>query len=134
MDVKAELQQLAANKLRDIRALRIFLGEDPDEHIGMLMDSVVQTDYDIEGTVQSKEGSQKTRSKKSGTSPWVQELHKTEQEYLGILRLLHEISGGTEELDLERVRLQTAREVARLMKAFPGLGVDEIAREVSKRA
>lgn len=134
VDVKAELEKLAANKLTDIIALRSELGRDPEAHIGMLMDSDVKVDYDIQGTVQSKDGSQRTRSKKSGTSPWVQELHKTEQEYLSILRLLHEITGDTTGVDVERVRIQTAREVARLLKAFPGISVDDVAREVAKRA
>ncbi len=43
-------------------------------------------------------------------------------------------AGTTEETDVKRIRMQTAREVARLMKAYPGLGVEEIAAEVSKRA
>lgn len=100
----------------------------------MLTDSQVLAEYDITGTVQSKEGTQETRTKKSGTSVWVQELHRTEAELLAILKLLQEVTGGTEEVDTKRLRMQTARETARLLKAFPGLSVDDVAAEVSKRA
>lgn len=133
VSVKDELERLARNKLADVLALRLKLGEESDEHIGLLMDSREITDYDIEGTVQSKEGQQVRRSRKSGTSPWVQELHKAEAELMQILRLLHDVSDGSDPLDSKRIRLQTAREAARLLKAFPGISVDEVAAEVSKR-
>ena len=52
-----------------------------------------------------------------------------------MLRLAHEVNpSGTSSSDVERIRLQTARETARLMKAYPGLGVDEAAKEVARRA
>jgi len=135
LSVEEELKRLAANKLRDILALRIKISEDSvSKHIGHLTESHTITEYDIDGTVQSKSGTQETRTKRAGTSVWVQELHKTEMEFLQIAKLLHEIQGGGDEVDLKRIRMQTARETARLMKAFPGLGVDEVALEVSKRA
>lgn len=135
ISVKEELEKLARNKITDIIALRLELGKDPSGHIGMLTESSVTVEYDIEGTVQSKYGSQKTRARRAGTSPYVQELHKAEMELVQILRLLQEVSGdGDSVADLKRVRLQTAREAARLLKAFPGISVDEVASEVSKGA
>jgi len=133
--VEQELTKLARNKLTDIMALRIKIsGDSVNKHIGTLTETHVVTEYDIEGTVQSKSGSQETRTKRAATSVWVQELHKAEQELLAILRLLQEVTGGSEEVDTRRVRMQTAREAARLLKAFPGISVDEVAIEVSKRA
>lgn len=135
ISVQEELQKLARNKLTDILALRIKIsGDDVTRHIGSLLETRVVTEFDIEGTVQSKTGSQEARTRKAGTSVWVQELHKTEMEFLQIMRLLHEVSGGTDEVDTKRLRMQTAREAVRLAKSFPGLGIDEIAAEVSKRA
>lgn len=133
VSVKEELERLARNKLADVVALRLKLGEESDEHIGLLLESREIVDYDIEGTVQSKSGQQVRRSRRAGTSPWVQELHKAEGELVQILRLLHEVSDNTDPLDTKRIRLQTAREAARLLKAFPGISVDEVAAEVSKR-
>lgn len=135
ISTQEELERLARNKLADVNALRIKIGAEPvSSHIGMLTETRVITEFDIEGTVQSKSGSQETRSRRSGTSVWVQELHKAEGELLQVLKLLHEVSGNTEETDVKRIRMQTAREVARLMKAYPGMGVEEIAAEVSKKA
>lgn len=135
ISTQEELERLARNKLADVNALRIKIGAEPVErHIGKLVETFTVVEYDIEGTVQSKSGTQKTQVKRAGTSVWVQELRKSEAELLSILRLLHEVTGNTEETDVKRIRMQTAREVARLMKAFPGLGVEEIAAEVSKRA
>lgn len=134
--VKEELEKLARNKITDILALRIKISSDSvTRHIGTLTESTTLTEYDIQGTVQSKEGTQESRSKKAGVSPWVQELHKAEQELVQILKLLQEVSGGGEDAGAQRrMRLQTARESARLAKAYPGMGVDEIAAEVAKRA
>lgn len=133
ISIEAELRKLAKAKLTDILALRLKLGVESDKHIGLLVESTNYQEFDIEGTVQSKTGSQKSRVKRSGTSPWVQELHKAEGELLQILKLLHEVTGGTDEVDLTRVRLQTAREAARILKSFPGISVDEVAMEVSRR-
>lgn len=119
----------------DILALRTKISEDSvSRHIGTLTDVHTVVEYDIEGTVQSKSGTQETVSKRGDTSVWVKELHRTEAELVGILKLLHEITGNADEVDTRRIRMQTARETARLMKAFPGMGVDEVAAEVSKRA
>lgn len=136
ISVVDELNKLARNKLTDIVALRIKIsGDQVSRHIGRLTDTVVQTEYDIVGTVQSKEGQQETVTKKSGTSVWVQELHRTEAELIQILRLLHEVQGGGEsEADDTRVRMQVAREAARLMKGFPGMTVEAVAAEVGKRS
>ena len=131
-----ELNKLARSKLTDIVALRLKIsGDSVTKHIGTLTDNVTQTEYDIVGTVQSKEGQQETRTKKATTSVWVQELHRTEAELLQIFRLLHEVSGpGDNEQDDTRVRMQVAREAARLMKGFPGMSVEAVAAEVGKRA
>lgn len=135
ISVEEELQKLARNKITDIIALRIKIsGESVDTHIGALTETQTLVRYDIEGTVQSKQGTQKTRTRRAGVSVWVQELHKAEMELVAILKLLQEVTGGTDEVDTKRLRIQTAREAARLAKAYPGMGVDEIAAEVSKRA
>lgn len=131
-----ELNKLARNKLTDIMALRLKIsGDQVERHIGTLTETVTQTEYDIVGTVQSKEGEQETRVKRASTSIWVQELHRTEQELLQIFRLLHEVTGtGDSEQDDTRIRMQVAREAARLMKGFPGMSVEAVAAEVGKRA
>lgn len=135
LSVQEELEQLARNKKTDIIALRLKISQDDiRRHIGQLVESHTEVEYDIIGTVQSKQGTQETRTKRAGTSVWVQELHKTEVEYLAIMRLLQEVSGGSDDTDVRRVRIQTAREAARLAKAYPGLSADDIAAEVSKRA
>lgn len=130
VSIQEELEKLARNKLTDITALRLKLGSESESHIGLLTDSREKTEAevgeDVYTTIKTK--------KSSGVSPWVQELHKAEQELVQILRLLQEVTGGSEEVDTKRIRLQTAREVARLLKAFPGISVDEVAAEVSKRA
>lgn len=130
-----ELNKLARNKLTDILALRIKIsGDSVSRHIGTLTESHVQVEYDILGTVQSKEGTQETKTRRAGTSVWVQELHKAESELLQILRLLHEVTDtGDTEQDDTRVRMQVAREAARLMKGFPGMSVEDVAAEVGKR-
>lgn len=130
-----ELNKLARNKLTDILALRIQIsGDSVTRHIGTLTETHTQTEYDIIGTVQSKQGTQETKTRRAGTSVWVQELHKAEAELLQILRLLHEVTGtGDTEQDETRVRMQVAREAARLMKGFPGMSVEDVAAEVGKR-
>lgn len=123
-----ELNKLARNKLTDITALRIKLGENPEQYYGMLLDTEEVTENDITGTTRKEK-------KVSGTHPLVQELHKTEHELLAILRLLQEVTGADDgDQDLVRVRMQTAREAARLLKSFPGIAVEDVAAEVAKRA
>lgn len=130
-----ELNKLARNKMTDILALRVKISGDPvQRHIGTLTDTHTVVEYDIEGTVQSKEGTQETRTRRASVSVWVQELHKAEAELLQIFRLLHEVTGvGDSEADDTRVRMQVAREAARLMKGFPGMSVEDVAAEVGKR-
>lgn len=133
LSVEEQLNQLARNKMTDIIALRLKIsGDEVSRHIGRLVETDTTTEYDIEGTVQSKSGSQRSVAKRATTSVWVQELHKTEMEYMAILRLLHEVTGGTEAVDLKRLRMQTARQAARIMKAFPGISVEDVAAEVAK--
>lgn len=135
VSVVDELNKLARNKLADVTALRIKIsGDDISRHIGTMTESHTVTEYDIEGTVQSKSGTQESRTRKAMVSVWVQELHKAESELVQILKLLQEVTGGADEVDTTRLRMQTAREAARLLKAFPGMSVDAIAVEVAKRA
>lgn len=135
VSVEEELNKLARHKLTDITALRIKIsGDSITRHIGKLTETETVTEYDIEGTVQSKSGTQESRTKRADTSVWVKELHKTEMELLQILKLLQEVTGGTEQVDTKRLRMQTAREAARLLKAFPGISVDQVAAEVAKSA
>ena len=130
LSVAEELTKLARNKLTDILAIRIEVGSNPTKYYGMLLDSREVTEAEVgeEVYVTSK------RRHVMGTHPLVSELHKTETELMQVLRLLQEVTGGTEELDTRRIRMQTAREAARLLKAFPGISVDEVALEVSKQA
>lgn len=130
ISVEEELTKLARNKLTDILALRIELSQEGSRHIGLLLDSHETTEAEVADDVFRTI----KRKKSSGVSPWVAELHKAEQELVQILRLLQDVTGGTEEVDTKRIRTQTAREAARLLKAFPGISVDEVAAEVSKRA
>lgn len=130
ISIEEELTKLARNKLTDILALRLELSREGRSHIGMLTESKETTEAEVGEEVYT---TQKTK-KASGVSPWVAELHKAEQELVQIFRLLQEVTGGSEEVDTKRIRIQTAREAARLLKAFPGISVDEVAAEVSKRA
>lgn len=135
VSVEDNLMALARNKLTDVNALRIKISADPITlHIGNLDEVITEVEYAIEGTVQSKSGTQVSRVKRAGTSVWVQELHRSEMELLQILRLLQEVVGSSVEMDAQRIRLQTAREAARLAKAFPGMSSDDIAREITKKA
>ena len=65
--------------------------------------------------------------------PLVDELHRAEKELATILRMIKEVGGEVDDQQLERIRLQTARETARLVKAYPGMGIDEAAAEVTRR-
>ena len=113
--------------MSDVRALRIRLGENANTHLGMVQRSITE----VQGT--PGEGGQTTTH--SSRIDLVAELHRCERELLQMLRLAHEVNpSGTSSSDVERIRLQTARETARLMKAYPGLGVDEAAKEVARRA
>jgi len=125
--VGEELSKLINAKMSDVRALRIRLGEDVNTHLGMVQRSITE----VQGT--PTEGGQTTTH--SSRIDLVAELHRCERELVQMLRLAHEVNpSGTSSSDVERIRLQTARETARLMKAYPGLGVDEAAKEVARRA
>ena len=126
-----ELNKLARNKLTDILAIRIELSSKPTGRHGLLKSSVEITEAEVDEEVYTT-----VKTKKSaGVHPLVQELHKAEQELIQILRLLHEVTGnGDSEQDSTRVRMQVAREAARLMKGFPGMSVEDVAAEVGKRA
>jgi len=125
--VGEELSKLINAKMSDVRALRIRLGEDANTHLGMVQRSITE----VQGT--PGEGGQTTTH--SSRIDLIAELHRCERELLQMLRLAHEVNpSGTSSSDVERIRLQTARETARLMKAYPGLGVDEAAKEVARRA
>lgn len=125
--VGEELSKLINAKMSDVRALRIRLGENANTHLGMAQRSITE----VQGT--PGEGGQITIH--SSRIDLVAELHRCERELLQMLRLAHEVNpSGASSSDVERIRLQTARETARLMKAYPGLGVDEAAKEVARRA
>lgn len=126
VNIVEELQKLARNKMTDITAIRLELGGSADDFYGMLEDSREITENEVNGRTVK-------RSRKAGVHPLVTELHKAEGELVQILKLLKEVTGNTDESDISRIRLQTARETARLMKAYPGMGVDEAAAEVAKR-
>lgn len=130
VSVQEELEQLARNTLTDIIALRIKLGEETSAHIGLLVASRERVSAEVADDVYTTIKTKRI----AGTSPWVAELRKSEAQLLSVLRLLHEVSGNQDGQDIRRVRIQTAREVARLMKAYPGISIDEVAAEVSKRA
>lgn len=136
LSIADELTKLARNKMADIIALRTKISEDAvTRHIGTLPDTITQVEYDISLGDGMKEGQQETRTRKAGVSPWVQELHRAEQEFVQIAKLLHEVTGtGNSEQDDTRIRMQVAREAARLMKGFPGMSVEDVAAEVGKRA
>jgi hypothetical protein len=129
VSIKEELEKLARNKITDIVALRLELSSDK-KHIGLLLESREDSENEVGEQVYAST----KRKHASGVSPWVIELHKAEMELLQILKLLQEVSGGTEAVDSRRLRMQTAREVARTLKAFPGISVDDVVAEVSKRA
>lgn len=134
LSVIDELNKLARNKLTDILAIRIKLSSDgADRHYGVLRTGVEEKEYEaiFDGSVETLQS--KTTKRGAGTSPLVQELHKAETELVAILRLLHEVSGtGDTELDHRRMRMQVARESARLMKAYPGMSPEDVAAEVGK--
>jgi hypothetical protein len=135
ISVRDQLEQLARNKMTDIIALRIKISEDPvTEHIGVLRTGRTHAEYDIQGTVNNKSGSQTTTTRAAGTSVWVQELHKTEMEYVAILKLLHEVTGDGGQVDTKRLKMQAARQAARILKGFPGISIDDVAAEVAKSA
>lgn len=125
---------MARNKLTDILALRIKLGAKPERYYGVIKTSVEDTEAETLGDGEIIALQTRKTKKSAGTHPLVQELHKAEQELLQIMRLLHEVTGdGGDDQDIRRVRMQVAREAARLMKAFPGMAVDDVAAEVGKR-
>lgn len=135
ISLEDELRQLARNKLTDVTALRLKISEDEiGKHIGMLASDDEVTTYAIDGTVQSKHGQQRVRHRRASTSPWVQELHKAEAELLAILRMIADLNGDTDPLDTKRLAAQVARATARLMRAYPGISVDEVVGEVTKNA
>lgn len=124
VDITKELKRLAKHKLTDITALRLELGANPEKYYGMLANSYEVSD--------SEGGTKQTRKHKAGVHPLVIELHKAEAELVQILRLLQEVTGGTDAGDLLRLRAQSARRAAQILKAHPGISVDNVAREVSR--
>ena len=125
VSVEQELNKLAHSKITDITALRIELGSNPEKYQGMQVESYEETETDQGYTIK--------RVKRNKVHPLVDELHKTEKELAAILRMIRELGGEVDQQAVDRIRLQTARETARLLKAYPGMGVDEAASEVTKR-
>lgn len=122
IDVLEELNKLINQKITDITALRIRLGEDPDAYHGMLDDTVEVVENEQNGTTVRT-------TQRMGVHPLVTELHTAERELNTMLRLLNEISPQTSVDDIDRIRLQTARETARIMRAYPGISIDQAAAE-----
>lgn len=125
VSVEQELNKLAHSKITDITALRIELGSNPEKYQGMQVESYEETETEQGYTIK--------RVKRNKVHPLVDELHKSEKELATILRMIKELGGEVDQQAVERIRLQTARETARLLKAYPGMGVDEAASEVTKR-
>lgn len=125
VSVEEELNKLAHSKITDITALRIELGSNPEKYQGMQIESYEETETENGYTIK--------RVKRNKVHPLVDELHKAEKELAMILRMIKELGGVADEQAVERIRMQTARETARLLKAYPGMGVDEVATEVTKR-
>ena len=125
VSVEQELNKLAHSKITDITALRIELGSNPDKYQGMQVESYEETETEQGYTIK--------RVKRNKVHPLVDELHKSEKELAAILRMIRELGGEVDQQAVDRIRLQTARETARLLKAYPGMGVDEAASEVTKR-
>lgn len=125
LSVEEELNKLAHSKITDVTALRIELGRNPDKYQGMQVESYEETE--------TEQGYAIKRVKKNKIHPLVDELHKTEKELASILRMIKEVGGNVDQQSVDRVRLQTARETARLLKSYPGMGIDEAAAEVTRR-
>ena len=87
----------------------------------------------IRDRTETEQGYTIKRVKRNKVHPLVDELHKSEKELAAILRMIRELGGEVDQQAVDRIRLQTARETARLLKAYPGMGVDEAASEVTKR-
>lgn len=126
ISVEQELNKLAHNKITDITALRIELGSNPEKYQGMIVESYEETDNEVNGYTIKK-------VKRNKVHPLVDELHRAEKELATILRMIKEVGGEVDDQQLERIRLQTARETARLVKSYPGMGIDEAAAEVTRR-
>lgn len=129
LSVETELRKLIKQKLADIQAIRIELSKNPEQYYGMMLDSK-------EESISSSEhfGSEDkiVTTHRNSVHPLVTELHKAENEVLAMLKTLQGITGSTDEIDTQRLKQQTARQVARLMRAYPGLSIDEISKEVSR--
>jgi len=126
ISVEQELNKLAHNKITDITALRIELGSNPEKYQGMIVESYEETENEVNGYTIKK-------VKRNKVHPLVDELHRAEKELATILRMIKEVGGEVDDQQLERIRLQTARETARLVKSYPGMGIDEAAAEVTRR-
>ena len=130
VNAKEELATLIRNKRRDITAIRATIEEDPSTYYGMLPDTqeIVHT-----STMDGSGGSRvKRATRKQQIHPLVGELHKAEMELLRMLRLLTEVEGSSELQDTQMLQRQAARQAARIMRAYPGISVEDVAKEVSR--
>lgn len=120
------LQDLIAARMADAAAIREWLSR--NEAVGLLVDTDEVVDAD---GGQAVGASRKRVVKRLRTHPLVEELHKAEADVAKWLSQLALMTG--EQLSDAQVRLQAgqvARAAARLAKAYPGISVDDIAREV----
>lgn len=120
------LQDLITARMADAQAIRVWLSQ--HESVGLLVDTDEVVDAD---GGQAVGASRKRVVKRLRTHPLVDELHRAEADVAKWLGQLALMTG--EQLSEAQVRLQAgqvARAAARLAKAYPGISVDDVAREV----
>lgn len=116
--IQDDLYKLINQKRNDIIALRIELSKNPAQYYGLLTDTITES------------GDDSVVTKKLQTHPLVQELHKSEQELLDLLKLLQTIEDPQQSSDM--FVFQLANQMARILKAYPGLSAENAAKEVLK--
>ncbi len=120
------LQDLISARMVDAQAIRVWLSQ--NDGVGLLVDTDEVVDAD---GGQAVGASRKRVVKRLRTHPLVEELHQAESDVAKWLGQLALMTG--EQLTDAQVRLQAgqvARAAARLAKAYPGISVDDVAREV----
>lgn len=120
------LQDLITARMADAQAIREWLAH--NEGVGLLVDTDEVVDADGGYAVGAN---RKRVVKRLRTHPLVDELHKAEADVAKWLGQLALVTG--EQVTDAQVRLQAgqvARAAARLAKAYPGISVDDVAREV----
>lgn len=116
--IQDDLYKLISQKRNDVVALRIELSKNPEQYYGLLTDTITESDNESVVT------------KKLQVHPLVNELHKSEQELLELLKLLQTIEDPQQSSDM--FVFQLANQMARILKAYPGLSAENAAKEVLK--